>query len=359
MADTAYGVNANEAVKLWSSRLDHQVIKKTWIGQYVGESSDALCQIKTDLQKSKGDRIRTILRMNLTGQGTLGDETAEGNEEALVTHTDDVIINMLRHNVRSQGEMTEQRIPYEIRDEAYMALEDWWVDRMDTWAANQLAGNASETNLRYTGMNSPISADASHRILAGNATTEAGLERSASDIFSLALIDRCVLKARTLSIPLRKIDAGGQKAFVMFITPEQHYDLRRNTATAEWQDIQKAAIQGGKISDNPIWTGALGMYNGTILHEQYRLPTITTADGADTGGRAVFCGAQALALAFGRGSSMGRWFWREELFDYGNKLGVLAGCMAGMKKTVYNSQDFSTITVSTVHSAAADSASGR
>ena len=129
MATTSYSVNAPEAVKLWSTRLMHQVIKKTWIMKYASESSDAICQVKTETNKTSGDRIRTILRMNLTGAGTLGDETAEGSEEALVTHTDDIVINQLRHAVRSGGQMTEQRIPYSIREEAYMALEDWWVDR--------------------------------------------------------------------------------------------------------------------------------------------------------------------------------------------------------------------------------------
>lgn len=37
----------------------------------------------------------------------------------------------------------------------------------------------------------------------------------------------------------------------------------------------------------------------------------------------------------------------EELFDYGNQLGVSAGSIYGMKKTVFNSADFSTIVLST------------
>jgi hypothetical protein len=51
--------------------------------------------------------------------------------------------------------------------------------------------------------------------------------------------------------------------------------------------------------------------------------------------------------------------YSEEVFDYGNQLGVSGGCIAGLKKTIYNSADFSTIAVSAAHSAASESNNGR
>ncbi len=43
--------------------------------------------------------------------------------------------------------------------------------------------------------------------------------------------------------------------------------------------------------------------------------------------------------------------WVEELFDYGNQIGVEAGMIFGIKKMVFNSNDFATI-VCTSYSAA-------
>lgn len=63
--------------------------------------------------------------------------------------------------------------------------------------------------------------------------------------------------------------------------------------------------------------------------------------------RAVFAGAQALSMAFGQKNQDQQATWVEELFDYGNQLGVSAGMIFGMKKTVFNAQDFSTIVLST------------
>ena len=342
MAQTAYGVNANEAVKLWSRKLMREALKQTWASRFMGSDSNALCQVIDDTSKSAGDSVRQILRMQLNGAGIQGDATLEGNEEGLVTYTDNVVINQLRHAVRSGGKMTEQRIPFSIREEARMGLQDWWADRYDTWFMNQLSGNSAQTDTKYTGNNAATAPDTAHQIFANSHASEATMTATAAAQFTLSLIDQVVLKARTLSPVIRPVSTEAGQKYVMFITPEQHYDLRVNTNTLQWGDIQKAAMQGGNISDNPIFTGALGEYNGVILHEAFRLPTVATG-GATTTGRAVLCGAQALLMAFGRDSSANRMSWVEELFDYGNQLGVSAGLIGGMKKTVFNGIDFATI----------------
>lgn len=359
MATTDYGVNANEAVKLWSRKLMREALKQTWASRFMGKDSNAVIQIKDDTQKSAGDRIRCILRMQLSGDGVSGDDTLEGREEKLTTHTDDLLIDQLRHAVRSKGKMSEQRIPFSVREEARMGLQDWWADRFDTWFMNQIGGNSDVSDTRYTGNNSALAPDSAHRIFVNGHSTEASITATASAIFTLSLIDQAVLKARTLSPMIRPVQTGrsGGK-YVMFITPEQHYDLRRNTNTLQWGDIQKAAMQGGQTSDNPIFTGALGMYNGVVLHEAYRLPIIDSTGGSKIG-RAVLCGAQASVMAFGRGFSKSRMDWTEELFDYKNSLGVEAGCIAGVKKTRYNSKDFATIAISAAHSTDAVNATGR
>jgi N4-gp56 family major capsid protein len=341
MAVTSYGLNAPEAVKKWSRELFHQTLKQTYAGRFMGTGSNALCQVKSDLTDA-GDRVRVTLRMLLTGDGIQGDGTLEGNEEALVTYTDDVYIDQLRHAVRSGGKMTEQRIHYSIRDEARDGLADWWADRIDYWFFNQLAGNTDQTDTRYTGNQVALAPTNSLDLSAiGLATSTASL--GTSDVFQIKHIDYMIEKAKTATYPIRPIKVGGQDYYVLFISEEQATDMRQDYSAGGWGDLQKAAIQGGKITGNPIFTGALGMYNNTIIHSTTRLPRPTT-----TTRRAVFCGAQAAALAFGKGYSNGnKYSWKEEMFDYGNQLGVGAGCIAGLKKLQFNSTDFGTITHTT------------
>jgi hypothetical protein len=47
--------------------------------------------------------------------------------------------------------MSEQRVPFSVREEAMSGLRDWWAVRLDTWFANQIAGYTVQADTRYTG----------------------------------------------------------------------------------------------------------------------------------------------------------------------------------------------------------------
>ena len=349
MAATNYGVNDPLAVKLWSKKLSVEVLKETWIMQFAGTNSNSMVQIKDETQKSAGDKITYGLRMQLVAAGIQGDGTLEGNEESLVTYSDAILINQLRNAVRSAGRMSQQRVPFSVRDEALSGLRDWYADRFDTAGFNQLCGNTAQTNTSYTGNNATIAVDSSHQKWASTATTDQGL--TSTQTFNLNLFDSAVEACKTLTPAIRPVRTGGKEFYLGFLHPYQVTDMRINTSTGQWLDIQKAAMTGGEISDNPIFDGALGVYNGVIIHSDYRVPlgiqsASPTVSVANTR-RAVVCGAQALMLGYGRDNGPGRYTWVEELFDYENELGVSVGCIFGMKKTVFNSMDFADIVLST------------
>lgn len=340
MADTSYGVNNPLAVKIWSRKLLHEALKQTWFSKFIGSGSDALCYMKNDLEKGPGDRIRVGLRMLLSGAGIQGDNTLEGEEEALVTYTDDLLIDQLRHAVRSAGKMSEQRVPFSVREEARMGLTDWWADRLDTAFFNQLAGNTAVSDTRYTGNNAALAPTTG--VYGGGQGTEASLTASTTDALTLRDFDKAVAIAKTRSPMIRPIKVGGDDYYVAFLHTNAVYQLRGQTSTGQWADIEKAKVQGGKESG--IFTGAIGVYNNVVFHESTRLPN--TVDNANNASfrRAVLAGAQAMCIGYGQdgGSSVS---WTEELFDYKNKLGVEAGMIFGMKKAQYNSADYGVITL--------------
>lgn len=354
MSAWEYGVNNNETVKLWSRKLFLESIKSTMVKEWMGEGPDNPIQIKTDLTKSEGDRVRNILLMQLSGAGVQGDATLHGSEESPQTYTDDLVINQTRHAVLSGGRMTQQRVPFSIRQNAMMLLKDWWTVRIETSVINQLTGNTAETDTNKTGNNSVTAPDSAHRIFAGSATAESNLSANSSQTFSLQMIDRAVLKARTLSPVIKP-------PYVMLITPEMHYDLRRNSATNDYADLQKSRIQGGEKDSNFLFEGGeyIGIYNGVKVYSSFYLPLITTADGANKGGRGVIFGRQAACIAFGSGNGADKTTWVEEMFDYENQLGVAGGMVYGCKKSIFNSKDFATIAHSAAHSTDAVAASGR
>src|SRR6266480_3129350 len=169
MATTVYGVNHALAVKLWSKKLAHESLKETFIYKFLGDDENSLIQVKEETSKSPGDRITIGLRMQLSGDGVGGDGTLEGNEEALTTYSDNILIDQLRHAVRSAGKMSEQRVPFSVREEARGGLQDWFAGRMDTAFFNHVAGNTAQSDTRYTGSNATVAPSTNNIVYAGGA----------------------------------------------------------------------------------------------------------------------------------------------------------------------------------------------
>ena len=345
MATTEYGTNHGMAVKLWSKRLNAEVLKATWATRFMGTSSASIIQVKDETSKSPGDKITYGLRMQLTQAGIAGDATLQGNEEAMTTYTDAVVINQLRGAVLSSGKMSEQRVPFSVRDEAMAGLRDWWAGRIDTSFFNQLCGYTAQADTKYSGMQAIVAPDSDHilRPASGEAADES---ISTTSTFTLALIDKAVERARPHPPAIRPVNVDGKNFYVYFMHDYTVTDMKSSTTTGQWTDIQKAAMQGGEIKDNPIFSGALGVYNGAILHADSRVTQgVSGATGLAVTGvkRNVFCGAQAGVMGYGRESGENRYTWVEELFDYGNQLGVSAGLIFGLKKSVFNSIDYATV----------------
>ena len=407
MAGTSFSESNDLTVKVWAKKLFVEALKQTVLDKFIGTSSDSAIVVKDELSKMAGDRIRYGLRMQLDGDGVRGDSTLEGNEEALTTYTDAVFIDQLRHAVKVIGNMSQQRVTFDIRSEAQSGLVDWWANRLDVSLMNQMTGNVGITDQRYSGLNasSDFSGVASavvkgtavpveaRGILGGanrlptlaegggaGADVSAGLAWSAYEEemskvavgetkwrFNLSMLDAAVVNARTMATPIRPVKLNGMECYVAILHPYQVLDLRRNTSTGQWLDIQKSAMMGGQIASNPIFTGSVGLYNNVIMHEDARVPYSGNAVGnstklavAGTGAsqaiiaRGVLFGAQAGCIAFGRnygyaGSNV-KYKWTEVIDDYENQLGVSAALVYGVKKSVFNSKDFASLALSSTSS---------
>lgn len=363
MAGTSYPVGHPLAVNLWAKKLAVEALRATYFYEFMGKSSSSMIMYRDELGKDAGDNVTYGLRTQLNGAGVQGDGTLEGNEEALSTSTDNLRIDQLRHAVRSSGKMSEQRVTFDVREEAKEGLTDWWANRFDTALFNQLCGFTAQTDTRFTGNNPTVAPDTSHIFRPNARTTDESL--TTGDEFNLAIIDRMVARANQFNtasgtgVPIRPMRAQGRNLWMMFVHDDQIYQLRSSAAAGTWIDYQKAAISGGD-KDNPLFTGGdlMGEYNGVLLH---RAPRVTNGVNSTTGAavanvrRAVLCGAQAAMFATGRNAEDGqkdKFTWVEESFDYGNQLGVSAGSIFGMKKTRFGGQDFGTFVASTYTPAA-------
>jgi len=347
MAYTSYGVNDALAVKRWSKYLAVEALKNTDIAPLIGTGSNSVIMLKNETQKGEGDKITCGLRMQLSGDGFTEGDTAEGNGESLTTYSDSLFINELGHavGVKSNNTIDAQRVPFDMRAEARDGLADWFAKRMSVTFFNQVCGYVPQSDTKYTGLNAVVAATSTRIIRAGAAANDGAL--TSADTFTLDLVDKAKEMAETVSPKIRPARIDGKMRYVMYLHPYQVTDLRINTSTGQWLDIQKAV--GGQNSNNPIYTGAIGVYNDVILRSSIDVTQgVDTDDTAETDvRRAVLLGAQAAHMAFGMRSSMNGWRWNEELYDHKRKLEVSAWTIFGMKKAVYNSTDFATVVVPT------------
>lgn len=358
MATKTYAAGDPETVKLWSKRLARETLKETVCFSYFGDSAKSLGTISPDTQKGKGDRCRVTLRMQLNGDGVTENETLEGNEELITTYTDDLLINELAHAPRSNVTISDQRVPFDLGFEMNDALVDWWSARKDTVFFNHLCGYTPANAMgggtgKYTGFNAVTAPTTGRIIRPSSVTTDEAL--TSANVMTLQHIDQLKELAETGGstglVPIRPISGlpGGAK-YACFVHPTHVTSLRASTATNSWMDVQKALLSGGKGEDSMIFKGGLGVYNEVLLVSANRVTpgvnSTTNAAFANTR-RAVFCGAQAIGLGFGRGYGPKEWKVKEETFDYGRQLGVSGLNIFGMKKTVFNSSDFATIVLAT------------
>lgn len=342
MAITAFGTNDSQTVKIWSALTMREALKATLFEKFLGTGKDAILQRMTELEKSAGDQIKYDLLMQMSGDGVTGDNRLRDNEEALVYYQDTVTIDQLRH-AHAFRRMSQQRTLHNMRMDAKGNLADWFAGKMDSYMFRALCGDTTLTHGQTA-----TAPDSDHVIYSGDATSTATL--GTNDQFSLADIDYCVEKAKTLTPPVRPVSIDGGKYYVVVLHPYSVTDLRLDVAQSaytSWPDIQMWANNRGL--KNPIFTGALGVYNGCILYESTRIYTPSS-----NVRRNLFLGAQAGVFCIGNAydsmeqNRVGKdnlMSWYEESDDYGNEKGIAVGCIFGVNKSVFNSKDFGVVAI--------------
>ena len=320
MADTTFGTGAAEAVKRWSGVLVVELPRHIYWAKLMKENTpETVIEVKRDLQKNPGDRIRFTLLRKLAGAGVSGDTQMEGAEEALVYYSDDVTIDQRRNAVRLAGRMTERRVAFNLRMDAKNTLRTWMAETIDDDIFSGFA----------------LSPAASRTLYAAGRTSVAGL--TAADTIGVALIDRLQGIAKKATPKLWPTRVDGMDLFVLLMHTDVSYDLRQtfSTTATGWASIQQYA--GVRDKSNPMFLGSLGFWGGQcVLHEHEKVPIATDggAGGDVPWASNMFLGRQAGCFAWGAQAEA----WEKE-FDYGARHGFCVGAIWGFKKSVFNAVD--------------------
>lgn len=364
-------IDANR-VELWSKELFADVLDGLYFNEsgLMGEDDNNIIYVKTDLMKSPGDTDTVSLTAKLTGNGVDGDDELEGNEEAINSYSDSYAIDQKRFAVRLKGKLDERKTAYNMRTDAKNKLKIRLQEFFERQIFLKLAG-VRNTNINDvigdvvgTGAlwsNSPTvipaadeNAGTGNRYICANSGGTDSL--AATDLMTPTLISRAKIKARLSKPKVQPLRIDGRDHYVMWIHPWQAYDLKNNAQFA--QAMREAEIRG---KDNPIFTGALGVWDGVIIYEHEYVPfldvSVTANDNfaGDSGGtatavdcfRALLCGRQAIVFAKCQSDNG----WVEETFDYKNKVGFATSLIGGIDKVMFNSKEYGVIAVDTAATA--------
>lgn len=368
-APTYYSLSDNETRQGWERELHYEVISRVGFlnPEYglIGDKPSSVCQRKKEQFKRGGTRTRITLLRQLRGLPTTGNTTMREKEEGLDTETFDFDINKSRHAVLTDGEIVDQRVTWDTLEEAKVKMGEWWAIVLEAGIMCHLTGftiNAGRTyewwlrgdHLGMTGHNVPTAPDALHLIRPNALTTDEAVGLDPTATLDVRQIDRCIALAKTLPLPIRPMMYKGNSPMYAMLLHTYHVNHLRDNFS-DWFVIMQNALKGGAFDDNPLFTGALGYYNGTLFIEsRYLPPGIHSTAGTAVGNtrRAVFVGAQAMVLGLGkRYASENQFKTVGENFDYADKYGVETHLIYGLAAPKYTlsedgaSHDFAKIVV--------------
>jgi len=360
MAKTIVGLGDPKAVRKYSAFLAVDVGRTSYFNKkFMGTGIEAQTPVQTlpHLENDAGDSISYDLVMQLKMAPVEGDRILEGNEEDLKMYTDSLYIDQARGGVNTGGKMTRKRTIHDLRKVARARQSEWWARVFDEMFFMYLSG-ARGVNADYTfGPNYPgfannplVAPDTYHQIIQNGktkATLSAVTNGAGGDALTLSSIDMALARASVMGGGSSGIPAiepcmiDGEEHYVCVMHPFQEYAVRTNSSTGQWLDIQKAAA-AAEGRNNPIFKGALGMYNNVVLHKHKAAVRFNDygSGGNVEAARALFMGRQAGVVAFGSPGTDLRFDWHEETRDNGNQAVITTSSIFGVKKTRFKTDAF-------------------
>ena len=314
--------------ELWRKALFADVRDNLYMTRFIGSTAQSMIQELEDLKAAKGTNISFGLGMKLTGAGITGDTALEGSEDSLTDYDEDVAVNQLRNGVLLTGQFDEKRNVYDMRMRSKDALADWWAERIDQELMDKLCGKTTATF-----SNTPTAAAASRSVYAGGAASIGAITTAMK--MDTKVLDRAKQDAILASPRIRPVRVDGKQYYVAILHPYDATNLRQDPV---WAQAQRDANVRGE--DNPIFSGALGVWNGIIVHEHEYVFRTNDGSGSAQVARNVLCGQQAGVIAWGAPVR-----WVEKTFDYGNQWGISVGAIWGTIKPMFNALDYGVMTM--------------
>lgn len=321
MADQRNQVNIPTALvpKVWAKKVWHEGLKESYFDKFTALDGSNVVHKNKDLENVKGDSVVFGLMMNLTGSGVEGNRQKLAGAEDTLNIYDFTVNTKLVRNAVSRYEADDQRTQYDMLKEIKIALKQWLSDWLDDRLISRLSYNPSNGEVLY----------------ASAAGTQSSI--TANDKLTTTIISRAKRKAMMHAPKVQPIKVDGMDKYIMLVHPWAARDLKDDPKWLAAQ--QNANLRGSK---NPIFTGALGEYDGVILYEYERVQTGNIGASSANVCQNLLLGKQAACFAVSRPAKH-----IEQTDDYGNIAGNGIAFYGAVEKTNFNGKDYGVINVMT------------
>ena len=321
MADQRNQVNipANLVPKVWAKKVWHEGVKDSYFDKFTAMDGSNVVHQNKDLENVKGDSVVFGLMMNLTGSGVEGNRQKLSGAEDTLNIYDFTVQTQLVRNAVSRFEADDQKSQYDMLKEIKVVLKQWLSDWLDNKLISKLSYNPSNGEVLY----------------ASAAGTQSSI--TANDKLTTTIISRAKRKAMMHAPKVQPIKVDGMDKYIMLVHPWAARDLKDDPKWLAAQ--QNANIRGSK---NPIFTGALGEYDGVILYEYERVLSSNIGASSANVCQNLLLGKQAACFAVARPAKH-----IEQTDDYGNIAGNGIAFYGAVEKTKFNGLDYGIINVMT------------
>lgn len=352
MAETNFGLLLNEQKTVWERDTWKQGRNANFFERFVGGEGAMVHRISELTKDERGTRAVMTLVADLEGDGVVGDNELEGNEEAIKSYDKVINIDQLRHANKSKGKMAEQATVVRFRETSRDVLGYWLGDRLTQLMFLTLSGVAYTSKPDSTtrvGSQFPQLAfagdvvapstnryfnydDSANALIAGNTAT---VDAADKPTYEMLVLMKAKAQAQLIK-PIRgEGELAGLESYFVFMTPEAMAALKLDTT---FHAMLKDAMP--RTPNHPLFKGANVYYvDGMAIYvHNHVVHSSTWGAGANVKGCAVLmCGAQALGYA-----DIGMGDWVEKSFDYDTKPGISYSKICGLLKPQFKSSVTST-----------------
>lgn len=362
MSYTPFATSNALTSKEWSQRTIFDFVSDVeMLGQMI---KSGVIRRQDELSRGQGDRITVPFLNRLVQPGFIGNAAVTNSESPLIYSSDAMYIDQLRQVAMISADYTidvqRASIGLDFSEDTYRVLSEWHKVRGILGVFNQLAGNTATTlawdgynysgndRLQLTGLNAAIAPSTNSgvtRILrANNLSTDELVAADTTATMKISNILQAETVAQTIKPYIREIDALGEIKYHCYVHTQQYNNLIQDTTSPiQYRDIQQSLITSGRGEGQIARSFVISQ---TRVFNSDKLPlgvNSSTSAAVDNCRRAIFCGRDAGAMAFGRGFSDGKdsvagFRIQEDYVDVGQQRRIGMSGIYGIKKLQFTDQ---------------------